>query len=136
MSNGASITRHITDTFEYVHVANTDELQEVLRPIDSLISKSEKAQQKLAEGTWQHKMLRDNLNALRIASAFLKKETDDAHSFTRDNLKEALGAFASMINKTEKAQAKFSLGTSQYTLQQNRLKALRVSEALIKSKLG
>jgi len=33
---------------------------EVLRPIASLISKSEKAQQKLAAGTWQYKMLQDN----------------------------------------------------------------------------
>jgi hypothetical protein len=74
MSNEASITRHITDSFENIRVANTDELEEVLRPIDSLISKSEKAQQKLAQGTWQHKMLQDNLKALRIASALLKRK--------------------------------------------------------------
>jgi HAMP domain-containing protein len=116
--------------------ANTDELKDVLRPIESLISKSEKAERKLAQGTWQHTMLRENLKALRIASALLKKETDDTHSFTRDNLEEALRAFASMIDKTEKAQAKLSSGTPQHTLQQNRLKALRVSEALIKLKLA
>jgi len=47
----------------------TGELQEARRPIASLISKSKKAQQKLAPGTWQHTMLRDNLKALQIASA-------------------------------------------------------------------
>jgi hypothetical protein len=113
----------------------TDELQEALRPIASLISKSEKAQQKLAPGTWQHTMLRDNLKALHIASALMNKETDDTDSFTRDNLQETLGAFASMISKAEKAQAKFSPGTSQHTLQRNRLKALRTAEALIKVEL-
>jgi hypothetical protein len=41
-----------------------DELQEALRPIASLISKSGKAQQKVPPGTWQHRML-DNLKALR-----------------------------------------------------------------------
>ena len=136
MPNETSVIHHNTDIFENAHVANISELQEVLRPIHSLINKSEKAQQKLALGTWQHTMLRDNLKALRIASALLNKETDDTHSFTRDDLKEALAAFAPMINKTEKAQANFSFGTSQHTLLQNRLKALLMSEALIESKLG
>ena len=110
----------------------TKELQEALRPIVSLISKSEKAQQKLASGTWQHTMLRDNLKALHIASALMNKETGDTDSVTRDDLQEALRAFASMISKTEKAQAKFSQGTSQHTLQRNRLKALRIAEERIK----
>lgn len=113
----------------------TDELQEALRPIASLISKSEKAQQKLTPGTWQHTMLRDNLKALHIASALMNKESDDLHNVTRDDLQKALRAFASMITKTEKAQAKFSPGTSQHTLQQNRLKALHIAEALLKVEL-
>jgi hypothetical protein len=37
-------------------------------PIASLIAKSEKARQKLASGTWQHTMLGENLDALRIAA--------------------------------------------------------------------
>jgi hypothetical protein len=120
-----------------VHLDNytTDELQEALRPIASLISKSEKAQQKLAPGTWQHTMLRDNLKALHIASALMKKPSDDTDRFTRDDLQEALRALASIISKTDKAQAKFTLGTSQHTLQRNRLKALRLAEELIKVEL-
>ena len=115
--------------------STTDELQGALRPLASLISKSEKAQQKLALGTWQHTMLRDNLKALHIASALMNKETDDTDRVTRDNLQEALRAFASMISKTEKAQAKFSPGTSQHTLQRNRLKALHIAEERIKVEL-
>jgi predicted molibdopterin-dependent oxidoreductase YjgC len=109
----------------------TDELQEALRPIASLISKSEKAQQKLVPGTWQHTMLRDNLKALHYASTLMNKETNDTDDFTRDDSQEALRAFASMISKTEKAQVKFSPGISQHTLQRNRLKALRIAEALL-----
>ena len=112
-----------------------DELQEALRPIASLISKSEKAQQKLAPGTWQHTMLRNNLKALHHAFALMNKETDAPQNFTRDDLQDALRAFASMINKTEKSQAKFSPGTSQHTLQQNRLKALHIAEARIQAEL-
>jgi hypothetical protein len=121
--------RHARDNY------TPDELQQALRPLASLISKSEKAQQKLASGTWQHTMLRDNLKALHIASALMNKETGDTDSVTRDDLQEALRAFASMISKTEKAQAKFSQGTSQYTLQRNRLKALRIAEERIKVEL-
>jgi hypothetical protein len=119
-----------------VHNYTTDELREALRPITSLISKSEKAQQKLAPGTWQHTMLRDNLKALHIASALMKKENDNTASFTRDDLQEALRAFASMISKTDKTQAKFTPGTSQHTLQANRLKALQIAETLIKAEFG
>ena len=136
MPNEATIIQYITDTSEDVHVANADELQEAIRPIDSLISKSEKAHQKLALGTWQHTMLQNNLKALHIASALLNKEAGNTRSFTRENLKEALCALAAMISKTQKAHAKLSSGTSQHTLLRNRLKALLISEALVKSKLG
>ena len=114
----------------------TDELQKALRPIASLISKSEKAQRKLAPGTWQHTMLRDNLKALHIASLLMNKEARDPDKFTKGDLETALPVFASMISKAEKAQAKFSPGTSQYTLQQNRLKAFQIAEALIKAELN
>lgn len=113
-----------------------DELQSALRPIASLISKSEKAKGKLAPGTWQHSMLRDNLKALRMASALMSGEGDSSEDFSRDDLEEALHAFASMISKAEKAQAKFSVGTSQYALLRNRIRALRKAEALVNGKLA
>lgn len=114
----------------------TNELQEVLRPIASLISKSEKAQQKLAPGTWQHTMLGDNLRALHIVSALMNKETQGTINFRQDDLLKALQAFASMISKAEKAQVKFTPGTSQHTLQRNRLKAFHTAEALIRVELN
>lgn len=112
-----------------------EQLHEALRPIDSLISKSEKAQGRLAPGTWQHTMLRENLKALRYAAALMGGRGTDADDLTRDDLREALGAFASMIDKTEKAGAKFSPGTSQHTLARNRLAALRIAETLVTAEL-
>jgi hypothetical protein len=115
----------------------TDERQEAFRPIASLISKSEKAQQKLRPGTWQYTMLEDNLKALHIAFALMNREaTDDANRISPDELRKAIRAFASMITKTGNARAKFPPRTSQHTLQQNRLKALRIAEALIKAELN
>ena len=113
----------------------TDEWREVLRPLASLISKSEKAQRKLAPGTWQHAMLRDNLKALRHAFARMSGQASKAGDFTRDDLREALRALASMIGRSEKAQAKFSPGTSQHTLQRNRLQSLRLATAFIQATL-
>lgn len=115
---------------------STDELQEARRPIASLISKSEKAQGKLAPETWQHAMLLDNCQALHIASALMNQETHNTGGFARGDLQEALRAFASMVTGTERTQAKFSPGTSQHSLQRNRLKALRIAEALVKAELG
>ncbi len=112
------------------------ELQAALRPIDSLISKSKKAQQKLKPGTWQHTMLRDNLKALHIAAALMNKGTEDIDSFAPGDLQKALGACSSMVGKTEKSQAKFLPGTPQHSLQRNRLKALRIAEALIRAELA
>ena len=53
------------------------ELEKALAPIASLISKSEKAQSKVAQGTWQHTMLSNNLKALYIASPILKKTLNE-----------------------------------------------------------
>ena len=80
---------------------SSGELRDARRPIASLISKSDKAQQKLTPGTWQHSMLRDNLKALRIASALMNDETYHADDLARDDLHAALRAFASMVSRVE-----------------------------------
>ena len=112
-----------------------DERREALRPIASLIGKSEKALQKLKPGTWQHAMLRDNLAALRLGTALLNPEAGAAAGFARDELQKALRAFASMASRTEKAQEKFAPGTSPHSLSRNRLQALRRAEALVAARL-
>jgi hypothetical protein len=112
-----------------------EELQAARAPIASLLSKSEKAQQKLAPGTWQHAMLRDNIKALRIGLALLQGEASGTAGVGTADLQQALDALASMIAKTEKAEAQFPPGTSQHTLQRNRLRALRIAEALTRAEL-
>lgn len=116
--------------------STNDEIQEALRPIRSLISKSEKAQEKLKPGTWQHAMLEENLKALHLALALMENAGDGGEKHAKDELEEALQALASMIDKAEKAKAKFAPGTSHHSLQRNRLKALRIAEALVKMKVS
>lgn len=51
-----------------------EELQEALRAIASTISKCEKVQPKLKEGTPQHTLLKRRIKALQIASILIQRE--------------------------------------------------------------
>ena len=110
-------------------------MQEAHLPIASLISKSEKAQQRLRPGSWQYTMLGENLKALRIASALMNGGGNRKDAFAPNELREALRAIAAMIGRAEQAQAKFALGAPHHTLQQNRLTALRLAEAKTAARL-
>ena len=52
-----------------------EELRQAAAPLASLISKSEKARQKLSPGTWQRNMLDENLRALHLAAPLLANRT-------------------------------------------------------------
>lgn len=60
-----------------------EDLKNALAPITSLISKFEKAQAKLTQGTWQHTMFADNLKALHIALPLLTKALNDINTENR-----------------------------------------------------
>lgn len=52
--------------------------------------------------------------------------------YTEEELIEALRVVSSTISKCEKAQLKFTEGVSQHTLLTNRIKAMYISETLIR----
>lgn len=54
-----------------------EDLNEALRAINSLISKCEKAQVKLSQGTSQWTLLRNRIKALRISSSLITKALED-----------------------------------------------------------
>lgn len=112
-----------------------DDLQEAIRPIASLISKSEKAQQRLVPGSWQYAMLQENLDALRLVLGMMGKRPNDRDPADQEALQAARRAFAGMLVRCEKAQLKFVPGTSQATLLRNRIRALRVADAVIGAEL-
>ena len=55
---------------------NQQDLNEALRAIESTLSKCEKAQTKLREGTSQHTLTKRRIEAFRIASALIKEKMD------------------------------------------------------------
>ncbi|MCL2137048.1 MAG: hypothetical protein FWH40_05970 [Coriobacteriia bacterium] len=54
-----------------------ENMEKALAPLKSLISKSEKAQAKLKEGSWQHRMLDENLKALHTALPLLEGSIEE-----------------------------------------------------------
>ena len=123
--------------FKAVHeVGRTKRSDEILRPIESLKGKTEKALPKLAPGTWQRKMLEENAKALRIAAALLAGEDFETGSCPREDRHAVRRALAAMIDKTEKAMVKFEPGTPHNTLQRNRLKSLRLAKKAFGARFG
>lgn len=118
------------------------ELEEALRAITSTIHKSGKAQLKLKAGTVQHKMIARGIEACKIATGLIKKESEANGTegslegkYTKDELEAALQALASAIGRIESVLPKFNAGTSQYTLAIRRIKAFRIAMELMKREL-
>ena len=114
----------------------SEEIGEARAPIASLLSKSEKAQQKLTPGTWQHTMLGGNIRALQIALPLVGEGDGTSQEATPDDLDSALRALDSMIERVAATETKSEPGTSQHSLQRNRLKALRIARAAVMAKRG
>ena len=54
-------------------------------------------------------------------------------SYTKEDLEQAITAIASTVSKIEKVQAKETLGQSQRTLIERRLKAFRIALELVET---
>ncbi len=109
-------------------------LEEALCTIASMVSKTEKAKGKFAQGTSQHTLQQNRLETLHIASVLISKELAESNvidSFSKEDLENALAPIASLISKSEKAQTKLAQGTWQHTMLSNNLKALYIASALL-----
>ncbi|EHL05653.1 hypothetical protein HMPREF0322_03673 [Desulfitobacterium hafniense DP7] len=106
------------------------DMEEALRAIASMINRTEKAQEKFAQGTSQHTLQMNRLKALHIASSLIAKgltENDAMECHTEEDLKNALAPITSLISKSEKARVKLAQGTWQHTMLSNNLKALHIA---------
>ena len=115
------------------------EMEEALRAITSMISRTEKAGEKFAQGTSQQTLQKNRLKALNIASSLILKElaeSDGLDCYTKEDLKKALAPIASLISKSEKAQQKLAQGTWQHTMLSNNLKALSIASPLLAKALS
>jgi prefoldin subunit 5 len=115
------------------------DLEEAIRSIASTLSKSEKVQLKLKEGTSQHSTIVKDIRAYTIAIEVLKKELENDtfdRAYTDEELEEVLQSISSVNNKVEKILPKFNPGTSQHTLTIRRIKAFDIATKLIGKELN
>lgn len=115
------------------------DMEEALRAIASMIDRSEKAQEKFAQGISQHTLQRNRIKALYIASSLIKKELagqDISDQYTKEDLEKALAPIASLISKSEKARQKLAQGTWQDTMLKDNLKALYIASPLLTKALS
>jgi hypothetical protein len=115
------------------------DMEEALRAITLMISKTEKAKEKFAQGTSQHTLQKNRLKALNIASSLISKElaeSDVMDYYTKEDLKKMLAPIASLISKSEKARNKLAQGNWQHTMLSNNLKALYIASPLLTKALS
>lgn len=110
------------------------ELDSALQLISSTISNCEKMQLKFAEGTSQHSLLKNRINALYISKALI--ENDGIAPYTQEELEKALPTVVSIIKKTEKAQMKYSEGTAQYRRFEPIIRAMYISKSYIMNEIS
>lgn len=116
-----------------------EDMKEALQAISSMIDRTEKSQEKFAQGTAQHTLQKNRLRALNIACSLIRKELAERHdmdSYMKEDLEKALAPIASLISKSEKAQSKLAEGTWQHTMLGNNLKALKLASPLLDKALS
>ncbi len=77
----------------------------------------------------------DNRGAYEWGSDMLINWVNELNNVSKIEMENACQAITSMIDRSEKSREKFSVGTSQYTLQKNRINALKIAYSLIISEL-
>jgi hypothetical protein len=111
-------------------IYSQEELQAALKVISSSISKCEKILPKFREGTSQHSLLINRIKALTI-SKYLLENDDRIKKYIRDDFDKALQPIISIINKTEKAQVKYDVGSTQYKLFSQIIEAMYIAKSAI-----
>lgn len=107
-----------------------EELEETLQIVNSAIIRCEKIMYKFKEGSSHYTLLKNRLKALYISKSLIIKENIKG-KFTVEELITALKPISSIISKCEKAQLKFSEGSSYHSRFNNMIKAMYISKSLI-----
>jgi len=106
---------------------------DALKVVTSVIVRCERAQPKFVPGTSQHTLLKNRIQAMKIAQALLVGSGADRYS-TQD-LSAAPEPLTSIIRKCEKAQSKHEPGSGQYGRFNGTIRAVKLSRTLIENEL-
>ena len=106
---------------------------DALKVLASIIARCERTLPKFVPGTSQHTLLKNRIQALKIGSVLLGGG-DVAKDFDQ-TLTAALEPLASTIRKCEKARSKYEPGSGQYNRYGDTIRAIELSQELIKNEL-
>ena len=104
-----------------------------LKEVTSIITRCERVQPKFAPGTAQHTLLKNRIQALRIAAALLGET--GAGGYPAQELSAALAPLASIARKCTKAQAKYAPGSVQHRRFNSTITAMELSRMCIENEL-
>ncbi|MEL4105475.1 hypothetical protein AAFA46_01355 [Oscillospiraceae bacterium WX1] len=114
---------------------STEEIENALLMVLSLISRCEKQQPKFAAGTSQYTLLQNRMKALYMSKSLLQGEKITG-TYTKEDLAKALPPIISIISKCEKAQLNCTEGTAQYTRLNKIMAAMTISKSLIEKEIS
>lgn len=109
------------------------ERADALKSITSIIIRCERAQPKFTLGSSQHTLLKNRIQAMKIAETLLTE--GDAALYTAQDLSAALEPLASAIRKCEKAQVKYEPDSGQHRRFNGIIQAMALSRELIENEL-
>ncbi|MDR0347443.1 MAG: hypothetical protein LBH56_03620, partial [Coriobacteriales bacterium] len=107
---------------------SAEELSEARRALLSLRNKNEKASNKLKEGSWQSRLTIGIVRATDVALGLIDGNNG---ALDVDSLSETHAVLTDARQRAEAVIGKFAEGTSQRTLQKNRIAALNVALTLV-----
>jgi hypothetical protein len=107
---------------------------DALKIVTSVIVRCEKVQPKFAPGTSQHALLKNRIQAMKIAEALLTGHGADQYPI--QDLSAALEPLASVIRKCEKARSKYEPDTGQYGRYGGIIRAIELARTLTEDELS
>ena len=110
-----------------------EERADTLKVVTSVITRCERVQPKFVPGTSQHTLLKNRIQAMKIAEVLLAGR--GAESYSIQDLFAALEPLASVIRKCEKARLKYETDSGQYGRYGGTIRAMELSGTLIENEL-
>ena len=110
------------------------ERADALKVVTSVITRCERVQPKFVPGTPQHTLLKNRIQAMKIAEGLFSG--DSGEQYSTQALSAALEPLASVIRKCEKARSKYEPTSGQYMRFHGTIRAMELSRQLIENELG
>ncbi len=109
------------------------ERADALKVVTSVITRCERVQPKFVPGTPQHTLLKNRIQAMKIAEGLFSG--DSGEQYSTQALSAALEPLASVIRKCEKARSKYEPDSGQYGRYGSTIRAMELSRTVMEQEL-